>query len=267
MRQRGKRALVVGLGVATLLTAAACGHKADKADHPRPAPAGAAGAIRAAYDKTAAMKSAKVDLTVKTTGQNASSTTGTGEVDFVRQAADLTLQGGLVDGVEVKLTGGTAYAKVPEMARSIIGNGKPWVKVNVSTLFGKNGGPAADNPTDVLKELNAVSDNVQKVGTEKIRGTQTTHYRAHLDPAKAATQHGGAAPSWLADVKNATVDVWLDDKGAVRQVSEKNNTDSGTFAATVTLYDLGTKVSVSTPPADQVADAGNLESLLGGMHK
>jgi hypothetical protein len=268
MRQRGKRALVVGLGLATLLTAAACGHKADKADHPRPAPAGAAGAIRAAYDKTAAMKSAKVDLTVKTTGQNASTTTGSGEVDFVKQAVDLTLQGGLLDGVEVKLTDGTAYAKVPQMARSIIGNGKPWVKVSVASVFGKNGngGSAADNPADVLKELNAVSDDVQKVGTEKIRGTQTTHYRAHLDPAKAATQNGGAAPSWLTDVKNATVDVWLDDKGAVRQMSEKNNTDSGTFAATVTLYDLGTKVSVSTPPADQVADIGNLENLIGGMH-
>ncbi|MFL6076514.1 MAG: hypothetical protein ACJ73S_24230 [Mycobacteriales bacterium] len=260
--------MAVGLGLAALLTAAACGHKADKADHkPAPAPAGAAGAIRAAYDKTAAMKSAKVDLSVKTTGRNATSTTGSGEIDFVNQAADLTLRGGLLDGVEVKLAGGTAYAKVPEMARSIIGNGKPWVKVNVSTVFGKNGsGSATENPTDVLKELNAVSDDVRKVGTEKIRGTQTTHYRAHLDPAKAATRNGGDAPSWLTDVKNATLDVWLDDKGAVRQVAEKNNNDTGTFAATVTLYDLGTKVSVSPPPADQVTDAGNLSSLLGGMH-
>lgn len=268
MRRQGSRALVVGLGLAALLTAAACGHKADKADHQsHPAPAGAAGAIRAAYDKTAALKSAKVDMSVKMTGQNASTTNGSGEVDFVHQAADLTLTGGLLDGVEVKMTGGTVYAKVPQMARSIVGNGKPWVKADISSVLGKNGGGSTtENPTNVLKELNAVSDDVQKVGTEKIRGTETTHYRAHLDPAKAAAANGGAVPPGLSDVKTATVDVWLDKDGAIRQVSEKNPTDSGNFSATVTLYDLGTKVSVTPPPADQVGDLGDLGSLLGDLH-
>src|SRR6185369_2061673 len=88
------------------------------------------------------------------------------------------------DGIDVRSVDGTAYMQLPESIGSLFGGGK-WLKV---PDLGLNGGgfPNLDqsDPSRFLADLETVSNSVERVGTETIRGVETMHYRASLDLAK-----------------------------------------------------------------------------------
>lgn len=95
------------------------------------------------------------------------------------------------------------------------------------------------DPAKLLDYLRSTS-KVEKVGTARIRGVETTHYRAHVK----------------ANSKQVPLDVWVDGQGLVRRL----RIDWQNASASVDLFDFG-DVNVAVPAASDTVDLSN---MLGG---
>lgn len=131
------------------------------------------------------------------------------------------------------------------------------------------------DPQELLELLRAVSGDLETIGTEKLRGTDTTHYRASLDPgslSQAAGVGDGEDFGTLADelvaqsgVSEIPLDLWVDADGLVRKLAfEVTSTEAGSSepseaSISFELWGFGEPVDVELPPASQVVDASALE--------
>jgi len=211
--------------------------------------------------------------------------TVTGEADYrthrghmVIDLSQFGLPGPPIDAV---FDNTTVYEKFPPSLAAALPKGKSWVKVDLATA-GKSVGvdvsslsqSQAGDPSQTLDFLRGASDNVTRVGTDSIRGTQTTHYRAVVDLNKAAAQSpaaGNAIRSTIKLLGTATqpVDAWVDEQGRVRRLKYMVDLSKstvaqklpGTVTFTLDLFDFGVPVQAVVPPADQVVD---LSALTGG---
>ncbi len=178
------------------------------------------------------------------------------------------------------------YIELPPAVASELG-GKSWIKIDLVEL-GKTQGIdlnqlnslQGNDPAAALDFLRGASEDTRKVGEEKVRGADTTHYAATLDLDKAAQS---LAPDLRDDFERATaqlgtkqmpVDVWIDDDGRLRKMTYALDTSklqgaasggaTGKVTTTVELFDFGVEVDVQEPPAEQVTDLSQLLSGLGG---
>jgi hypothetical protein len=144
------------------------------------------------------------------------------------------------------------------------------------------------DPAKALAALQALGDT-KSVGAEKIRGVDTTHYVTQLNLGKALGEAGATgttAPTTpnpfaaMFDKVNVPVDAWVDDAGLVRKIGmnvdlasvlgpligafagafgSTTSTPAGGFELRFTmayeLYDYGTPVHVTAPPAPEVTDS------------
>ena len=127
----------------------------------------------------------------------------------------------------------------------------------------------------MLGLLEAVSGSITAVGSDKVHGVETSHYRATIDTSKLAQLVPAAHRQSLggldqtarqAGVTALPVDVWVDADQLVRKVSiDLDAKQPGTAMAVkaslvVELYDCyGTPLELTLPPADQVVDAATLK--------
>ena len=195
--------------------------------------------------------------------------------------SQLGLPGPPIDAV---FDNATVYEKFPPALGSVLPAGKSWVKVDLATAGRSVGVDAsglsqaqAGDPSQTLDFLRGASDRVIRVGTEDVRGSATTHYRAVVDLNKAADQSPTARDAIKSTVKllgssSMPVDVWVDAQGRVRRMkyvvdlSKSKVTAStasvpGSVTFTLELFDFGVPVQAVVPPADQVVD---LSELSGG---
>ena len=130
--------------------------------------------------------------------------------------------------------GDTAYIHFPLIAKQLP-PGKTWIKGDAKELSQADAGRlsqfgsfAGTDPRDVFGLLKAVSGSIEAVGTEKIRGVETSHYRATIDTAEArAARPGRAAPEprrarsdrEQAGLTELPLDVWIDADQRVRKLS------------------------------------------------
>jgi hypothetical protein len=175
--------------------------------------------------------------------------------------------------IEVVQDGATGYVRFPALDGQLP-EGKTWVR---SSKGGKAGGFdfdeveqfARSDPRELLDSLRAVTGEVETVGVEELRGVDTTHYHAVIDPAELAAlaprdQHSSqslvdqiTARSGLGAIP---VDVWIDDDGLVRKLSlELSATQAGASqpseaSLSFELWDYGERVEIPLPPASQVVD-------------
>lgn len=185
--------------------------------------------------------------------------------------------------LEALQDGRIVYLRFPLIA-SELPEGKEWIKVDVDALaqlkgveldLEQLGSFGATDPLSILEALEAVSGPLETVGREEIRGTETTHYRTTLDPAKIAAQAeaAGATEDVLGSFKDALaqvnlasvpLDVWVDDAGLLRRMEiDASMTQEGlggetSMRLTFDLFDYGAEVDVEPPPADLVVDAAML---------
>ncbi len=196
--------------------------------------------------------------------------------------------GGIVPGdlqnaddwkLEAIQDGDTVYVRFPPLAKQLP-EGKTWIKGDLKDLESPKAGQlsqfgslAGTDPRDVFAFLEAVSGSIELVGTETIRGAETSHYRATLDPAKLedlipAEQRAalgglgkGAIQEGLASVP---LDVWIDAEQRLRKLSidvdtkmpgSENKIEASIVAE---IYDYGAALEVALPAADEVADAATL---------
>jgi len=180
--------------------------------------------------------------------------------------------------VEAIQDGTKVYLSSP-LLEGALPKGKTWVSGDLEKLgkgqgidLGQVGAFGESDPREALDILRGFSGDLEQVGRESVRGVDTTHYRATLDPEKIAAEvgkskGGGDLVGGLVDqVKQAglreiPVDVWVDDDMLLRRLELKvSSTQSGDATFTMELYDYGEPVDVTPPPADQVADASQLRT-------
>lgn len=167
--------------------------------------------------------------------------------------------------IEFREIGDDLYLSAPSLAA--IDGGKPWVHVSLSQYEqsqGQSTGPAgalsSGDPTQVLQLLHQLGGSVTQVGSAEVGGTPTTEYQGQINLTSAMT--GSTIVSrQLAQalgLENIPVDVWVDSSGRARQVETSFTILGLTVKAQEQLGSFGSAVSVTAPPADQVADGSGL---------
>jgi hypothetical protein len=182
--------------------------------------------------------------------------------------------------IDVVQDGDVAYVRFPAMAAELP-DGKSWVRGDHDGL-GAQGVELDElqqftrtDPREMLDFLRGVSGAIETVGTEELRGTETTHYRATIDPAdyeKLAPEEQREQLGALVDeivgtsgIEKIPMDVWLDASGMVRKVvmtfsaTPPGSTETGESAVSFELWDYGEPVTIELPPASEVVDASALE--------
>ena len=177
---------------------------------------------------------------------------GQGAVDNRARRSQLSVDLGAEGAAELVLDGSVLYVRLDGL-RHAPPLATPWVSADLETvgaMLGDRLGEltewAAEGPSRVLEQLRAVGE-VEELGSERVRGVETTRYRALVRPPGAP------------DDRAVPVDVWIDGDGLVRRLRAAH----GTAAATVTveLYDFGADVAIEPPAPEQVTA---LDELLQG---
>ena len=172
-----------------------------------------------------------------------------GAVDNRTRRAQLTVDLGSHGSTELLLDGSVLYVRLDGL-RHAPPLATPWLSADLETvgaMLGDRLGEltewAAEGPSRVLEQLRAVGE-VEELGSERIRGVETTRYRALVRPPGAP------------DDRAVPVDVWIDGDGLVRRLQAAD----GTETVTVELYDFEAEVAIEPPAPEQVTA---LDELFG----
>jgi hypothetical protein len=195
----------------------------------------------AAATQTQAAKSARISIHASF-GSDAV-VSGEGGIDFEHHSSTFSVDTGPMGHVEQRVVDGVMYLRM--------GDGK-WSKVDLpKDSAGAGTGFSQLDPTKLLDYLRQVSKDVTNVGTETVRGVETTHYHATID-----LPGGGSLP----------IDVWIDGQGYARKATLNANVSGSSLGVVFEMYDFGAPVNVEAPPPDQVSDPGSgLGGILGGI--
>jgi len=246
-------------------------------------------AVAAAAEKTTDAGSAKFSLAMRmeglaVPGNSAQAFTlgGEGAFDYEsrrgRMVFDLGGLGSLLGqegggSIEMILDGNVFYMKFPLLS-GLAGGDKPWVKLDLEELSDQQGVDLGQlqqlqqgDPTQMLAYLRAAGD-FEEVGKETVRDVETTHYRGTIDLKKALeTVPEGQREQIvkLIDEGGLTelpAEAWIDGDGLLRkmalELAKIPDQEQGSMTMEMELYDYGAEVDVQPPPADQVADLGEL---------
>lgn len=274
------------------LALAGCGGETTVEEEPEIA---STDALAAAVTATEAAGSYRADIEITMEGLAPEPVTTTAEGIFRREPvlarmtmnmSDLGTGTGFVDigEIEMVMDGLVIYMRMPFLQEANPGL-KPWIKFDLQELGGQQGlglgqlmqFGAQSDPTQALAYLRAASDDVEEVGTEDVRGVETTHYRMTVELARIAD----AAPPEqrealraqteqlreLSGISRVPTEVWVDEEGLVRRQRLTYRDmrfapgQEGDMNVTMELYDFGVEVDVEPPAADEVTD---ISQLLGG---
>jgi hypothetical protein len=275
------RRAVVAFGVSALLVAG-CGGSGDTAKSVVQAGGDAFQLLSASSDATTDAGSARFSMEMAVEGgPQAMTITVDGAMDLEAPAATFSMdlaQMGVpgVDGkVEARLVDGTMYMDFGALADAPgFPKGVRWVSMDLEALAEQFGGDVSglgsSDPTQflgVLEGLRGISRDIDELGTEEVRGVETTEYRVVVDWDKALAE----VPDELREQVGRAFEmfggatmpmhVWVDDDGRLRRMSfAMSGADlapgAGDFAMRLTmeLYDFGAEVTVEAPPADETMD-------------
>lgn len=229
-------------------------------------------------DELAKSGGAKFRGTTSSGGGNGGTVTFDGSLDFKSRAGEYSVDAAAIGlqgsgKVHTVVADGVLYLSLDALEGGDLSSspdlaGKKWLKLDPK-VFGGGGQIGQSDPNGSLDALRGVKGNVKRVGSEKLRGTSTTRYRATID----ADQAVNSAPEAQRDeVRNSIgalgsktipADVWVDGKGRLRKVRLHVAASSTTTKGSVSFeyFDLGARVNVQAPPATEVVD---FQDLLGG---
>lgn len=204
--------------------------------------------------------------------------TGAADPSAKRTRAEMDMSAVLPEGmglpakISIISDGLIAYVLVPRAP-----DAPPrWQRIDGGSLAqGATGGlPSSTNPLDSFEQLRAVDAGIEEVGSEAIRGVETTHFRTRIDmqkvleamPADRRPAPGTPTAQVFASMPPVPVDVWLDDRDRPRRqrmvFSLPADVATSRPALEMTLlietFDFGTPVTIELPPADQVDDGAGV---------
>jgi hypothetical protein len=220
--------------------------------------------------------------------------TGEAEIDFTSERAHMTMEmageGASLAAVggqsfEVISDGFTMYMKFPMLSELIPGT-KEWIKVDLQAVgedvgidFSQLSQLGGTDPSQQLAYLEGMAD-VEKVGTEEVRGVSTTHYTGVVDfealeemaPDEAVESIRNLRE--MSGIDEAPMEVWLDDDGLPRRVNMEFTYDpsddapAGTPTGTMTMlleyFDYGADIDIELPDDSDVTDMQELVEQAGG---
>ncbi|MEO8290960.1 MAG: hypothetical protein ABI649_08215 [Gaiellaceae bacterium] len=284
------RGLLALVALVLALTAAACGGSgagsSDSSSASSTTPAGetsssesAQSLVAAAGAKTSEAESARISFTATFTGATSGSMDGEGV--FAQRRGHLTMDMSALIGTasgpgqaEIIFDKLVYYMKLPASAGAPLPPGKEWFKIDLAKLGETQGLDLEQltqlnqsDPSQALDFLRGASSDFREVGTEQVRGEDTTHYAGTIDldkvaadaPPDVAEQYRKVAE--LSPSKKVPMEVWVGDDGLVRRIRFKQTLPGGsTMMMDEELYDYGTSADVSAPPEDTVVD---LTALMG----
>jgi LppX_LprAFG lipoprotein len=237
---------LLALSVAVALIAGGCGEEAVD-DNPL-------AALDNAARKTKAAESFRQEFTMESDFEgaemsmdgdgtfSADSTRGVMKGSMELEGEEMTMEAVTVDGV--------MYLKSDKIP---LPDGKEWFKT-------------ADPPTSTLSPSEFVtflrgSEGVENVGTEEIRGEQTTHFRGPLDWNRLAQESDSELIQRLQRMPQVKqmdfiVDVWVASTGLPSRIAmditaPEQSEGSMTFTAEMLEYNVD--VDAEAPPASEVA--------------
>lgn len=242
----------------------------------------AAQVMNKAADNTASADTYKIDmkvnaLTAYAGKQHAVHVSGTGQYQlkpslaFASTFNSMSMGGqNLPGGLQVRLVDKTIYMKVGALQK-LTGSGKPWLKINTAELSQKSGvnfdqllqtAQNQANPVTYTKMF-TTSKDVKKVGSQVVRGVQTTHYTGTVDLTKAYAKLDPklrkSAESQLKELKNVKFDLFTDAQQLPRKIVMRGASSGGSkYDATLLYSDFGQPVHVAAPPAAQTQDVSKL---------
>ncbi|MFJ4870941.1 hypothetical protein [Streptomyces sp. NPDC088757] len=220
----------------------------------------AAKAVRAAYEKTAAAKSAKVRMRVVVSGGRAAgSSTFTGVRKWGPSVADLKVTDstylaavpGAPAETRVVAAGGAAYTDVGAGRTSLTG-GRRWLKVDLE-------GPGAGG--GIVPQLTAGLSGVNQDPAEELGLLAKSSTLRPLGTAQGsgARAYGGDLPG------GRHLEVWIGPDGYPQRTVLTTDTDGSLTRLTTTSTDYGTEADVRTPPAgDTIGFAELLQKFTKG---
>lgn len=175
--------------------------------------------------------------------------------------------------MEMVVVGDTTYVKSSlfEMMPGVEAD-KPWFEapsdeMSDSEMFGQG----TNDPTEFLDFLRNNGSEVTEVGTEEVRGVETTHLQTVLDtqkmienasPEEAAELEASIEDLGADGIFDIPVDVWVDADGIVRKMvmemdlsqAESDGVDMGDASMTITveMFDFGQPVDIEVPDPSEV---------------
>ena len=238
--------------------------------------------VRLAYETTARAESSKFSARSVISGlpqqqgmPQSFTITGEGVGNLDGKNARVVMQMPMFGEMEVRYVGSTIYQKMPESFAADMTAGKQWIEIDYDKMMQEEYGASLSEmqggmqgaPADQLSYLKGVSDSVEEVGTEEVRGAPTTHYRAEVDLDKSAPEDPEARRAFekateALRTEKIPTEVWIDEEGRVRRYEMimpmalpegESPTGEGdpTMTMTAEYYDFGTPVNVEPPPEDQ----------------
>jgi len=266
------RAVAAGLSAATLVAVAACGSSS----------AGGSGgssltprqALALAASQNQHLTSAVETLTVKVTGAQSETTTGT---ILIQRKPALEISANLSAAaagrnIQIKevLTSQAIYFSAPGLTGQL--TKKPWVKIPLSALQGSTAGASfaqlfhslqSNNFTNQT-EILAVAKNAHLVGKQTVNGVPTTEYAGSITASQAlkalSASFRKSMGSFLRALGNATINfhIWIDGQNQTRRLTETESLNGVTVNTTVNITGINQPVHITVPPASQITQMPGL---------
>ncbi|MEW2504718.1 MULTISPECIES: hypothetical protein [unclassified Amycolatopsis] len=231
-------------------------------------------------------KSAKVSLVA-----NAAGKTVTAQGDYLFQPGNIELSlTETVEGqqVELRIVDKTLYVKVPPGEASQLGTDKPWLKITPGAddalsqaMSGSMGSTSqASDPTEVLDRV-AEAGRILSSDQTTLDGEKMNHYKVQLDLDKILDKVTDFLPAAAKakleqQVKGKHImlptELWVDKNQLPRQITmdetaltqAEGTGGTGLGKSTLKYSDWGTPVTITAPPADQIADMSEIVKQMGG---
>lgn len=290
VRRTVRRRVGVSLAaVAVVAGAAGCQGGEKKADAPRDELqwSSPTEVIQAAYEKTAAAKSARIHMTMSMPAVK-----GVGDVGEIEMSGvmgwnpgmmDITVKGGALGAAQggaeqsrMVMLDNVMYMDMGEKAPEELG-GKRWLKMDLKALAEKSGDAALqkqmtgslDNMNqDPAKQLAMLLDspNLKHIGPEKIDGVETQHYKGRLTIDEMVATNKSftvlsekereelVARMKEGGLKAYDTEVWVNKDGYPVKMDIGMETPQGTVKLSATYSDYGTKADVQAPPVRETVD-------------
>jgi hypothetical protein len=219
-------------------------------------PTDAAGLAAFLEDGTASITSAHLELEVEAAGNKI---TGVGDETLSNgraDAFDLTETIPSVGDIRVLMVDGQTYVQLPA---GLNPTDKPWLLISADSS-----NPVVQQLATSLQSITSSSSldqytafteaaTVRLVGPEQVDGVDATHYALTVDVTKLPNDTPGRSDLLSAGLVRLPVDLWVDAKGRPVKVSEELTVQDQKVTTLVTLGDFDEPVTITAPPADQVA--------------
>lgn len=220
-------------------------------------PTDAAGLATFLQDGTKSIRSAHLELEVDAAGNAIKGSGDETLKDGKAEAFDLTETIPGVGDIRVLMVDGQTYVQLPS---GLNPSDKPWLLISA-----ESSNPVVQQLATSLQSVTSSSSldqytaftqaaTVRLVGPEQVNGTDATHYALSVDVTKLPNDTPGRSDLLSAGLVTLPVDLWVDDQGRPVKVSEELTVQDQKVTTLVTLSKFDEDVTITAPPADQVAN-------------